>query len=273
MPGGYPPLGHICNPVQYGTLGFPVGTSIPPNASANTKGSWTQLTAATTQECCFLDLMVCGRPTGTRTCLSVDIGVGAAASEVIIISDFVVSFKDSISINRIALPINIPVGTRVSARSQCAGTLGSGTICGVAFWTYHGDYPQGEGYSGVDAIGFVSGSTQGTTITPSASASVKGSYSQLTAATTRDYAAVFAIADHLNAAYFQDFYWFDIAIGAAASEQIIMPNFVVYQYDQSTVCPQLYPIQIPSGTRLSARCAVASAGEPPIGLTLYGVYR
>jgi hypothetical protein len=270
MPGGWPIFPNICNAVQYGTLVYPSGINIAPNASANTKGSWVQVTAATTQECRFIEVLVFARVSGTRQCASMDIGIGASGQEQIIMADLVASCRDTPGCHRYALPLNIPVGTRIAARSQMSGTTGSGIQTTVNIRTWDGAFGQEEGYAGLDAIGFVAASTRGTTLTPSATAATKGSYVNLTAATARDYHGLICTFDQQNAAYVQESYFTDIAVGAANT--IIIPNLELYQYDASMSGQTFYPIQIPAGTQLSARCAAGSASEPAIGLTCYGVY-
>jgi hypothetical protein len=271
MPGGWPIFSNICNAVQYGTIAYPFGISVPPNATANTKGTTpTQITAATTQECRFIEVLVLARTSGTRTCGSVDIMIGAAASERIIMADLVATCQDSPSMVRYAMPLNIPVGTRIAARSQMAGTAGTGTLMSVQIRTWDGAYVQDEGYAGLDAISFLAASTKGTAVTPHATAGTKGSYVNLGSATARDYNGLIVTFDQQNVAYVQDYYWTDVAIGAGNT--IIIPNLELYQYDGSFSGQTFYPVQIPAGTQLSARCTCGGGGSPAIGVTVYGAY-
>ena len=280
MPGGFPTLQGICGGVSYTTnnnvyvtLG---GISFSASASANTKGSWTQYTASTTQDCCLIDIVMGYRVVATgRNQGSMDIGIGASGSEGVIIQALTCSgMGDTYSYARYVFPINIPVGTRIAVRGQASGTTGTGNIY-VAIATYDGFYEQCDGYAGVDAIGFNNAATQGTTLTPIASGSVKGSYAQLIASTTRDYAGFFAIMDQQNTSQGNaESFLFDIAVGAAGSEQIIVPNAGIFSYDACQPQGHYLPIKIPAGTRISARCINSDAAvTPTMGLTLYGLYQ
>lgn len=118
-----------------------------------------------------------------------------------------------------------------------------------------------QGWS--ETVGSVPASTTGTTITGGASSNVKGSYVELTAATTRDADWVLVMVGNpssLNVTYI------DIAIGAA-TEQVIIPDLAAY-YTAGNSNNWLFPIFIPAGSRLTARCANANSGSATINVTL-----
>lgn len=88
--------------------------------TANTKSSWVEITAATTEP--FYALVV-GLSGGGDTTLNtatalVDIGAGPAGSETVIVTDLPVSVgaAESITYDPGAHPVNIPKGTRLAAR-------------------------------------------------------------------------------------------------------------------------------------------------------------
>ena len=275
MPGGYPTLLNVSGGVSYGVLGYPLGTNIPPSLTASTKGSWTQITASTTQDCTLLDIFANQRQVTGRSVASIDIGIGASGSENILIPDLVLCNPGENAASRWILPINIPSGTRISARSQALGTA-TGVICTVLLTTYDGGFTQDEGFAGVDTMGFISASTAGTTLTPGVAANAKGSYAQLIASTTRDYIGVFGAVDLLGASSGVETYWIDVAVGASGSEQIIVPQWGVYLWDVTDSNMQFIPVIIPAGTRVSARAGSADGtggGALNIGFTLYGVYQ
>lgn len=107
------------------------GTSIDPGAVANTKGAWTELTAATAADIHALALALGGQHNAARTGAGwlLDVGIGAAGAEVVLLPDL--SFSSSNVFNNIGglwpslfgpIPCYIPAGTRIAARAQCSTT-------------------------------------------------------------------------------------------------------------------------------------------------------
>lgn len=276
MPGGYPIAFDICNAQNAGaSTSTSIGTAVTASGSTNTKGSWVQLVASLANDCCWItiDLLFDGSPFGASpTPEAVDIGIGAGGSEVVLIADLMVNPGYTlIGVARYSFPIHIPAGTRVSARSQCPVASG---VVNVSINTFDGGFSQQEGYSGVDSIGFNSGTTLGTVVTPSATANTLGSYAQLTASTSKDYVGIFAYPDDQKVGSAVKAL-VDIAIGGAGSEIVIIPqNQVSLGTSTGNYCGALpwRPISIPAGTRIAARAQAAAASTPAIGLTLYGVF-
>ncbi len=105
------------------------GTLVDPGGSANTKGAWSQLVASTAREIRALGLAV-GRNAGNQSLSDadflVDIGVGAAGSERVIIPDWYAFSGSSGDTYRSqgtpAFPVYIPAGSRVAARAQSSDT-------------------------------------------------------------------------------------------------------------------------------------------------------
>jgi hypothetical protein len=281
MPGGFPLLGDVCNAQAAGiNTAATLPSLVTASSTNNTKGSWSQLIAATSADCVMMEVVAyfSGGSYGSNLVnASVDIGIGGAGSEVVVIPDLVISPSYiSIQLVRILVPICIPAGTRVSARAQV--DIGSAvTAVYVSATLFDGDFSVGEGAAGVTAIGFNSAATKGTPVTPSATAHTKGAYAQLTASTPRDFYGFFVI---FNLTYGElCFSLFDIAIGASGSEFNIIPNRFVLQGDLANnagsftdpVSPFI-PMRIPSGTRISARAQSSKASAQPVGVTLYGVW-
>jgi hypothetical protein len=93
-----------------------------------------------------------------------------------------------------------------------------------------------------------------------ASANTKGAYTELCAALPWDaLISLYAMHGALNN---RDFL-IDLAIGAAGSEQIIVPN-IYYTQMAYYYFPILFPLKVfvPSGTRISARCQATTGGQP-----------
>jgi hypothetical protein len=159
--------------------------SVTAHASANTIGAWVELIAATTYESGGIMVQLAGLQTTATTnqrCL-VDIGIGAAGSEVVIIptltcgnvADFGAASATGVSY---FFPLHIPSGVRIAARCQAST---GGDIVNVAVRVYQSSFGRWEG-ARVTAYGADAANSRGTSHTPTAN-----SYSaatQLTASTT-----------------------------------------------------------------------------------------
>jgi hypothetical protein len=112
-------------------------TSVDPGGSANTKGSYAQITASTSAViqpmCLMLGQQANTAPTGTFWL--VDLATGAAASEVVLIPDSGAAIGGSAGEMeprwRMFLTY-IPASTRIAARASCLTTDATDRIIGVA---------------------------------------------------------------------------------------------------------------------------------------------
>ena len=150
-------------------------------------------------------------------------------------------------------------------RCQALGAS-SGTLpCSINL--YDGAFTQSDGYSGVDTIGFVSGSTSGTTLTTS--------FTPLIASTAKDYCGFLGCIDAGGVSGGFSLGSIDIAVGGSGSEQIIIPGLSCYNNGTNQVigCAEIpfRPIAVPVGSRLSAKFTTQFGN--PCNLTLYGVYQ
>ena len=112
------------------------GVSVDSGAAANTKGSWVELDASTSDtirgfwiHLGLLENAIIGVATGDF----IDIGIGAAASEQVIVSNHYLNVHTSeYSMPSTFYDIEIPSGTRVSARRQCSDTDATDRLRSVA---------------------------------------------------------------------------------------------------------------------------------------------
>ncbi len=113
--------------VTYGALtASSGGTLLATPGAINTKATWTVLSAATTAEARFVMVTVqpiAGTVTGAGQCL-IDIGVGAAAAEQVIISNVFVATDalEKVQYLPLTFPVRIKAGSRLVARQQCTVT-------------------------------------------------------------------------------------------------------------------------------------------------------
>lgn len=250
--------------------GGPTGfTTVTPSASANTKGVYTQLIASTTNntQAILIEITAVENNISNFSFL-VDISTGAAASEVVLIPNVIAEAgaQFSVDVTSVLVPISIPAGTRIAARAQTNSGAGTNTV-GVKLTLFQG----GFGAVGVDAIGASTATSLGTLVT--AGNGSKGAYSQLTASSAHNYKGLFFVLD-TQAVALGSFPTcaIDIATGAAASEVVLLPNFITLYLSTNfvPVTSPYYPISISSGTRIAARAQCSGAAT--LGISVYGFF-
>lgn len=231
------------------------GTVITASASANVKGTYTQLIAATAFQADGILVMFDDQPAVID--FLVDIAVGAAASEKVILSNLLASGgTGSLTYGmHYYFPQRIPVGTRLAARCQ-ASTLSS--IIRVSCLLFSQGVLPGEALSVITPYGQNTADSGAVSIDPGGSANTKGAYVQIEASTT--YLARFmtiVFGNQLNAVRSSQSWLVDVAIGAAAAEKIIVPNLSLNcSTSPDIIVPQSFnmlPVQIPPATRIAVR--------------------
>jgi hypothetical protein len=135
---GGPPMFDM---IDYGPdVSSTTAVSVDPGATANTKGAWSQVTSATT--CSHSGLLIAtsaagnyARTTGSWT---VDIGIGAAAAETVLIPDLALygsATDDRVQPPMIGpFPCHIPSGTRLAVRAQSSITDATDRLFDVALY-------------------------------------------------------------------------------------------------------------------------------------------
>lgn len=99
------------------------GTQVDPGGTANTKGSWVELTSSTPHDFDFLIIHIGGDDNNATSQADalVDIGTGAAASETVIIPNIsAVQTTNEANANNFTAFVDVPSGTRIAARAQCS---------------------------------------------------------------------------------------------------------------------------------------------------------
>ncbi len=257
----------LCDGVGATGAGVTLATTIPfilGGGGNNVYGSWVQLTAATPFE--VQGMWVYYLASGDQFNNIVDIGIGAPASEVVVVQALSAPNINGVTFQAY-LPILLPSGVRVAARQQSSG--GAQTIdIAVAF--------VGTGFAnsrlfGSNVLyGYTPASTTFVTVDPGGSANTKGSWAQITASTTAPASMIdLEIGPPANTGAAN--YAIDVAVGGSGSEKVILSNLFLRatnssRPDQSIMGP--FPVNIPTGTRLSARCQSTTSGGGTRALTL-----
>jgi len=220
------------------------------SGTANTKGAWAQLWASTAVNssmlvCMFDDVTV----SATNTATLVDIGIGGAGSEVVVIANISVGGLGHGTTH--VFPLYIPAGTRVSIRLQSA--VVSKALAGrVSLVPAVGDQDAAQI---VDTYGADTANSKGVTLATPSVAGTKTGWTQIVASTTRDAAWItwsFA-SNGTNIAAAKG--GVDIGYGGAGSEQVLVGNIRWEQLGTEAIrhAGFVVPCNIPAGTRLAVR--------------------
>lgn len=253
------------------------GVDVTSNATINVKSaSWIELDASTDMAAhgiiVQLDLM-----SGGRDAL-VDIAIGGAGSEVVIAANlYVGSGTGGTGYGATyVLPISIPEGTRLSAKSQ---STTASTVVPVQVIGYQTGLSPSSPSALVDTYGADTTDSGGTSFDPGATINTKAAtWTQIVATTSRRHnALLLAVGNQLNLVRTSANWLVDIGVGASSAEQTLIPNIQIGANTSSdTMLPQVlgpFPVHIPAGTRLSVRsqCSIADATDRLADLIIYGV--
>jgi len=225
--------------------------TLTPHASANTKSIYTELVASAPFDVAgiVIECQIAG-----ASFQLMDIAVGAAASEQIIIPNVLVGTTATgthVILHKF-IPIFIPAGSRIAVRFQSTNSSAYFHLkMQMLAQSFAGFGPPSRWIDWGSNLA----TSKGTTITAGSPGNTKGSYIQLVAAsdfTTRW--IILSIGDGTV-----DDVAVDIAVGAAASEQIIISDF--YVTNEAVTPYLLLPWSIPGGSRIAARCGSGGASS------------
>jgi hypothetical protein len=270
MPGGFPYTRGLCNPFEYGsqyanyTL---LGTDLAVPASPNTKGAWTNL-GTLSADCVALYLKcVLSTSTSSARAASFDIGIGPGGSQIVLVPNIVGSASGSYtqSTADILLPLGLPAGTQLWARVSLDSVATGGCQIEASAVGYDGNFSS-DAPQGVDALGYVSAGL-GTVVALGNGS--KGSYTQIIAATSRDYCGIIVGGD-IDGGTSSTVALLDIGLGSP--QKIIIADDVIRGVGSGGCFGQFYDVHIPAGSQLSARGMANTGSVINIGVTVYGVY-
>ena len=228
------------------------GTQINAGGSPHTKGPWVELAASTSNDNEWLTVTLQSETNDMG--YLVDIGVGAAASEAVVVANIPYNSNGlGGGIRRITLPITIPAGSRVAARCQA---VVQNNVLDVSI--HLSDTSAFGTAASSITIGADTTTSLGTTLDAGASANAKGAWAELDASTSEDidYFVVLAAHNRNTAIGAASNFLIDIGTGAAASETVLVANIPYNQniQEQLTTPQAAFFEAIASGTRVAARC-------------------
>jgi hypothetical protein len=247
------------------------GVLVDPGGVAHVKGSYAQISASTPFAASGVRIHM--TPTFVDVTTLTDFAVGAAASEVIIMPDIHLSTRRSQGCE-FYVPLAIPEGVRLSAR--CQGSSQNDDL-EVTVDIIGGIFENASPMQRMTAYGVDTSDSGGVSVDPGGSANTKGSYSQIIAATTSAHRGLLmAIGSQDNHIRLNATFLIDVAVGAAASEQIVIPDFFVFSsQDNDCFIPNFayFDLGIPDGTRLAVRAQsdITDATDRLFDVVLYGL--
>lgn len=225
------------------------------DASINTKGSWTTLISSTTYSGAWL-LITLVNPNNLDSFL-VDIGIGGAGAEQVIIPDLNTDNQSlAAPCNRFYLfPIAIPAGTRISAR--CASDSSAADTVNVGITVISAPIGGVTGMGRCETGGAVAASSAGTSIDPGATINTKGAWVEMVAATAHTYEWMCMGISKNTANTVQLNYLIDVGIGAVGSEVVVIGDLAVNAgttADAPLPASLCFPCAIAAGSRVAVRC-------------------
>lgn len=256
-------------PFDIGGVTETIGAATSTSSGTALATTWTQLSAATGMQ---YDGFFLNVHDGTTADTLIDVGIGAAAAEQALIEDIYLCAMTSDGYQNggsIFIPIKIPKGARVVARSTQAI---SADIVGVK-----GSAGFMSGFSG--ALTFGASATRGTQISGNASANTKGAWTEMSSSIGKSIRALMlCVGRNGNSSIADAEFLFDIGLGTAGSEQVIVSNLpATTDSVRDIIIPRWFgpfPFSIPAATRLAARLQTTTtdASDRNMDGILYGFY-
>jgi hypothetical protein len=231
--------------------------TVTANSSAHTKGAYAELIASTSGNASYI-VIECEVATATvNTSTLLDIATGASGSETVLIDNVAIGAAVRAATRcpfAFGVPIQIPAGTRLSARIQSLVTGGkTGTI---VVRTYEsGDYANAP--TSVDVIGTSTAASTGT-----AMSGASGTWTEVIASTSRAYRAVAIVPSSSSNDILNVVGTFTLGTGSSGSESakgaIVAYYTVNEEAGMSAFAPPIAGGNIPASTRLAVRHNIAS---------------
>lgn len=246
------------------------GTSFA--AGAGSKGSWSQLVAATGFDADGLWVQQ-GVSNGIEQI--VDIGSGGSGSEQVIIANLLNGGAGADEVKNVFFPLDIPAGSRLAARSQVrSGQSGNTYLAVVLGAATHFSTPlQRVTTYGIDTSR--TAGAYGIIVDAGASTNTKSSWVEVDAACANPIKYLTIVVNCFEQTRSAQYWLFDVAVGAAGSEQTILSNlwFAIDATNGPTI-PGTWtlPCAIPAGTRLAVRAQsnTSTASQRRTAYALYG---
>lgn len=224
------------------------------SATANVKGAWVEFSAAAPFDAA--GFFISFGPAGISVAdYLVDVGVGAAGSEQVILSNLLGSVANFNVGGEVFIPLPIKAGERVAVRLQSSdASLGVPVLMQLVA----GDFFSQLGLGRATTYGADTTDSGGTVCDPGATANTKGAWTEIIAALTNPikYLVVCVGTRNNGVINAANETLFDIGVGAAGSEQIIVADTYTYAstgMDMFLPCYFGKHVSVKAGERLAIR--------------------
>jgi hypothetical protein len=256
------------------------GTTVNnPTGAANTKDTtWTTLIASTSFDAQLALVHIQGSSlSSTNTATLIDIGIGAAASETVLIPDLLAGYSPPPAAlggfpRHAIFPLYIPAGSRLSARAQSVRTTGSTKVWIELLGGAHGpDWWCGEQ---VIAYGITAASSIGTNVTQGGTSS-EGSWTSI-GTTSQDHKALIFLVHGSNTDTTMQTSaqnWdvgIDTTSTAILAQDFLSMSGTAESIGQHGIWMPIYA-DVPSGSVLAVRGSASVASPDVLDVALYGV--
>jgi hypothetical protein len=254
-----------------------IGTAVNHHTVAHTKNpTYTQLIASTAFDAQFVVVTVAfNSVSNTDSSTLLDIAIGAAASESVVIPDIAAGFVGSFGANVrwYPFPLGIPSGSRISARTQSIRTTGS---VAVLIQLYGGPrHPDAWWYgSQVTTYGANAANSSGTAFTPG-NTGAEGTGVSLGTTSAAHSCLVLGIQGHPSDVSWGNLgFHFDVGIDSSSTEWFEADRYLAASNsaEQIGFTDPWWPIfrPIPSGTELMVR-GEASGTADILSAVIHGI--
>lgn len=256
-------------------LGYVVVTG----GASHVKGAWVELVASSPGDT-YLLMLSAGTTfvSAANTSMLLDIGIGAAGSEQLLISNLAIGYLDGILVSGRywLLPLYIPAGSRIAARIQ--GVVATDTA-EVAIDLFGGLPMEGASPSVVvDTYGANTATSRGVSLVASATAHVAGAWTEVSPALPNDISRLFlGVQGNGSTTLATASSLIDIAVGPAGAEAVIASGIYVRSTTSEVIVNVAPPgpvvpnaTEVKAGSRLSARLTSSTASHA-LDATFHGL--
>ena len=176
------------------------------DTAAHTYGAWSEMVASTSADSDFLVLGADVAQASTNTSTLIDVGIGAAGAESVVVAGLAVGGWAASSV---AIPLKVPAGSRVAYRAQSIVTGGK-TLGGRCALFDTGTYASAP--TSVDVLGTSTATSTGTFF------SSTSTYIEIVASSAAAYSAIIAVPSLSTAGASNGNYTITVGTGASGSE-------------------------------------------------------
>lgn len=259
------PSGYSGSLVQ--SAGVNLATSLPTtvtSGAANTKGAWQEIEASLPHSADgFLVNVIEGAT--VRQSFLLDVGIGAASSEVVVLENLMFSADTAGVVGRsYNIPLPIAVGSRVSIRIQARSGSSQTLTCSLGFVS--GGFYSSMRCGRATTYGANTADTGGVAPDPDNTAHTKGAWAEISSGIEHAASALLVCVSNFGTNLSTTSREvFDIGIGAGGSEVVLLPDLAMVFNAGNDRCEPIAfgPLgcSVKAGTRMAVRSQTSVAGS------------